>query len=77
MVLTVMCARACAANGAPVKGGRNVRTYENGFAIEELARGQPTGKLAKPGKKARAHATWCPVNRALGGLCTGSSSIKS
>mmetsp|Transcript_9686 Transcript_9686/g.26201 ORF Transcript_9686/g.26201 Transcript_9686/m.26201 type:complete len:189 (-) Transcript_9686:250-816(-) len=30
---------------------KNVRRWENGFEIEELAMGQPNGKLAKAGKK--------------------------
>lgn len=41
-----------AAPATPGKAGR-VRAWENGFAIEDLALGQPSGKLAKPGKKAR------------------------
>ena len=28
-----------------------MRTFDNGFVIEELAQGPPSGKLAKPGKK--------------------------
>lgn len=31
-----------------------MRTFANGFAIEDLAFGQASGKLAKPGKKACA-----------------------
>ncbi len=41
-----------AVNGAAGKSGR-VRTFDNGFVIEEVAQGPPSGKLAKPGKKVR------------------------
>jgi len=43
-----------------------VRTFENGFAIEELAPGQPNGKLAKPGKKVRPVAPLADTAWALG-----------
>ena len=49
-LLALMLDLARAATGAAGKGGR-VRTFDNGFVIEEVAQGQPSGKLAKPGKK--------------------------
>ena len=49
-LLSLMANRARAANGTAGKGGR-VRTFDNGFVIEEMAQGPPSGKLAKPGKK--------------------------
>ena len=53
-LLPLMLDLSRAADGVAGKGGR-VRTFDNGFVIEEMAQGPPSGKLAKPGKKVRFH----------------------
>ena len=49
---------APAAKGA-VAGKAKVQRFDNGFILQDLAMGQPDGKLAKAGNKVRWPSTGC------------------